>query len=214
MSLVNRSRSASLLAAVALAACADDAIPPTGPSAAGPAAAKQPALRGVIPTRAQERPGTFADMPDEALWQHVAFSGGRAVVGLKAPGAARGVYRGEVLVTMAEASQARQAVGRHPGVTVIATDDRLPLLDVEIATLDALRKLRGLPIVDYVEPVRARGDIAQWGSVGGCGWPGAWEGEPLATTATGDRYSPRFDAMGIPAAWDVSSGGRRTSGAG
>jgi hypothetical protein len=114
MSLVNRSGSAFMLTLVALAACADDTTAPTGPSAAGPAAAKGPAPGGGIPTRAQERPGTFADMADEALWRHIAFSDGRAVVGIKAPGAARGVWRGEVLVDRAAASQARQAVARIP----------------------------------------------------------------------------------------------------
>jgi hypothetical protein len=52
-------------------------------------------------------------MPDDALWRHIAFSGGRAVVGLKAPGAARGVYRGEVLVD--GATRARR--GRRWGGT-------------------------------------------------------------------------------------------------
>jgi hypothetical protein len=214
-----RPRSAFLLSLAAVAACTDAATAPTGPSAAGPAAAKQQPARpdgvaGAIPTRAQERPGTFADMPDRELWEHIAFSDGRAVVGLKAPGAARGVWRGEVLVDMATASQARQAVARHAGVTLVAADEVLPLLDVVIAGPEALQKLRRLPLVDYVEPARARGDIAQWGSVGGCGWPGAWDGEPLVTTARGDRHSVRFDAMAIPAAWDVLTAGRRTSGAG
>jgi subtilisin family serine protease len=100
-------------------------------------------------------------------------------------------------------------------VTLVAADDLLPVLDVVIASAEAFRKLRRLPMVDYIEPVRARDDIAQWGAVGGCGWPDAWTGEPLVSTGTGDRYSVRFDAMQIPAAWDVlSSGGRRTSGAG
>jgi subtilisin family serine protease len=99
-------------------------------------------------------------------------------------------------------------------VRVVAVDSLLPLVDVVIETPAALQKLRRLPTVDYVEPARARGDMAQWGSVGGCGWPGAWNGEPLVTTAGGDRYSARFDAMAIPAAWDVLTNGRRTSGAG
>lgn len=209
MPSVTRARTGALLSLLALAACTDDAPNPTAPVA--PASVR---MRGDVPTRAQERPGTFADMPDDELWTHIAYGGGRAVVGLKAPGAARGVWRGEVLVDRATASQARQAVLRHPGVTVDAVDDLLPLVDVTFADERSFRKLRALPIVDYVEPVRARGDIPQWGSVGGCGWPGAWSGEPLVVTASGDRYSARFDAMRIPEAWSVLTGGARTSGAG
>jgi subtilisin family serine protease len=216
MSLVTRARPVATLALLALAGCADDptalTAPPAAPSPALLAASRQPAPGG-IPTRAQERPGTFADMSDDALWAHVAYADGQAVVGLKAPGAARGVWRGEVLVDVATVSQARQAVARHPGVTLVTADDRLPLLEVVIDGPAALRTLRRLPMVDYVEPVRARGDMPQWGATGGCGWPGVWA-EPLETATTGDRYSLRFDAMGIPAAWNVLTGGRRTSGAG
>jgi subtilisin family serine protease len=214
MPSLSRARAGSTLLLLVLAACADDATAPTGAATVGPALSVQPARPAGIPTRAQERPGTFADMSDRDLWSHIEFAGGTAVVGLKAPGAARGVYRGEVLVDMVTASQARQAVMRHPGVSVLAADDLLPVLDVGIASAEALRTLRRLPIVDYVEPARARGDIGQWASVGGCGWPGAWAGEALVSDASGDRYSARYAAMAIPEAWNVMNGGRRTSGAG
>jgi hypothetical protein len=153
-------------------------------------------------------------MPDRDLWSHIAFSDGRAVVGLRAPGAARGVWRGEVLVDRATAGQARQAVARHPGVTLVAADDVLPVVDVAIASFEAFQKLRRLPMVDYIEPARARGDVAQWGAVGGCGWPGAWDGEALASTPAGDRYSARFDAMAIPAAWNVPTADGAPAGRG
>ena len=213
MALVHRARSVASLSLVVVAACADGATTPTAPPGAGPARSVQRAGAG-IPTRAQERPGTFADMPDRDLWSHIAFSDWRAVVGLRAPGAARGVWRGEVLVDRPVASQARQAVARHPGVTLVAVDDVLPVVDVAIASFAAFQKLRRLPLVDYIEPARARGDVAQWGAVGGCGWPGAWDGDELATTERGDRYSKRFDAMSIPAAWNVLTGDGLTSGAG
>jgi hypothetical protein len=78
-------------------------------------------------------------------------------------------------------------------VTVVAADDLLPVLDVVIATPAAFQKLRRLPMVDYIEPLRARGDIPQWGAVGGCGWGDAWDGEPFVTTrrATSTRRASR-----------------------
>ncbi len=215
MRLPSRRYLGSLAAVLFLAACADE--PTTSPADAtstSTALQSRGSANPRIPTRAEERPGTFADMSDADLWEHIRFSEGRAVIGLKAPGSARGVYRGEILISGAEKNQARQAVMNHSGVRVHSVDDLLPMTEVTIQSLDALRKLRRLPIVDYVEPMRARGDIDQWASVGGCGWPGAWSGEALLTGPSGDRYSARFAAMQIPEAWNVNVGGQRISGRG
>jgi hypothetical protein len=187
MALVHRARSVALLSLVVVAACADGATTPTAPTGAGPARSVQRAGAG-IPTRAQERPGTFADMPDRDLWSHIAFSDGRAVVGLRAPGAARGVWRGEVLVDRPVASQARQAVARHAGVTLVAADDVLPVVDVAIASFEAFQKLRRLPMVDYIEP-RARAATsrsgARWaGAAGRARGTGRSSRRPNAATAT------------------------------
>ncbi|HEX6068922.1 MAG TPA: S8/S53 family peptidase [Longimicrobiaceae bacterium] len=206
--------SAALLLLLLLGACADQ---PTTPGAV--AAGDAPALarsegQGNIPTRAEERPGTFADMADLELWDHVAFSDGVALVGLKMPGAARGVYRGEILIDRLSTSQARMAVANQPGIRLLVSDDLLPISEVRIESLEALRALRRLPMVDYVEPLYARGDLGSWASIGGCGWPEPWSGEALLTGPLGDRYSARFEAMRIPAAWSVTREGRPVSGEG
>ena len=146
--------SAALL--LLLGACADQPTTPA-PVAAGDAPAlARSAGQGNIPTRAEERPGTFADMADLELWDHVAFSDGVAIVGLKMPGAARGVYRGEILIDRLTTSQARMAVANQPGIRLLVSDDLLPISEVRIESLEALRALRQLPMVDYVEPLYAR----------------------------------------------------------
>jgi hypothetical protein len=45
-------------------------------------------------------------MSDEELWSHIEYSERTAVVGLKAPGAVRGVYQGRLLLDRTEWLQA------------------------------------------------------------------------------------------------------------
>lgn len=205
------SRTAPALAAalVALSACADRASDPLAPAApSAPAAARG---GGPIPTRAEERPGTFVERTDAELWGHISSSGGVAVVGLKAPGAPRGVYQGKVLVDRAQWSNARQAVLAQKGVTVLRVDDLLPTLQVRLADAEALRAVRKLGVVDYVEPVFVENDLHQFAGVGGCDWGSTWTGD-RQYTASGDVYSQKFTAMNIPAAWSYSSGAGITIG--
>jgi subtilisin family serine protease len=208
----SNARAAALVLLVA--ACSDQ---PTSPAPIdtelAPSQARSADQRN-IPTRAEERPGTFADMADADLWDHVLFSDQLAVVGLKNPGVARGIYLGEILIDRFQANQARQAVVNQPGVRLVEADDLLPIVEVRIESLEALAALRRLPMVDYIEPLRARNDIEQWASIGGCGWPALWDGEALLTGASGDSYSERFAAMRIPEAWSVTVAGRRVSGEG
>jgi subtilisin family serine protease len=196
-----------IAATFAVTACADGT--PTAPPPETPAAARGEGPR--IPTRAEERPGTFIELSDAALWQLLQPSGGRAVVGLKAPGAVRGVWQGEVLIGRGEMRNARQAVAGQRGVTVERADDLLPIVDVVLADEAALRAIRKLPIVDYVEPVYVADDLHTFAGVGGCGWGSTWGSDRLYTS-TNDIYSQKFTAMGIPAAWSLSSGAGITIG--
>lgn len=193
----------ALLALAALAACSDGA--PTGPSQPDldPALAQ---LNGEpIPTRQQQRPGTLIDKSDAELWSYVQASDGLVAVGLKAPGGVRGTWRGKVLVDRNQKSQGRAAVLAQRGVQLVSTDELLPVLEVRLADQAALAAIRKLPFVDYVEPVIVQQDVPQFAGVGGCGWGSAWTGD-RQYTSTGDVYSQKFTAMGIPAAWSYSSG--------
>ncbi|HEU0298850.1 MAG TPA: S8/S53 family peptidase [Longimicrobium sp.] len=192
----------AVLALAVLAACSDGA--PTG--------ARTPDLDpslaqadGQIPTRQQQRPGTFIDMSDAELWPHVQASEGRVAVGLKAPGGVRGTWRGKVLVDRGQQAQGRAAVLAQRGVQLLAADDLLPILEVRLADQAALAAVRKLPFVDYVEPVIVPQELPQFAGVGGCGWGSTWTGD-RQYTSTGDVYSQKFTGMNIPAAWSYSSG--------
>jgi subtilisin family serine protease len=192
----------AVLALAALAACADGAPTGSGTPDLDPSLAQ---AGGQIPTRQQQRPGTFIDMSDAELWSHVQASEGRVAVGLKAPGGVRGTWRGEVLVSRGEQAQGRTAVLAQRGVQLLSADDLLPILEVRVADQTALSAIRRLPFVDYVEPVIVPQELPQFAGVGGCGWGSTWTGD-RQYTSTGDVYSQKFTGMNIPAAWGYSSG--------
>jgi subtilisin family serine protease len=195
----------TLLALAVLAACSDGT--PVAPDVdAALSHAGEP-----IPTRQQERPGTLIELSDAEMWAHLQFAGGRAVVGLKAPGQVRGVWRGQILVSGAQKSQARGAVLAQRGVRLVLADDLLPLLEVEFASQEALAAVRRLGFVDYVEPVMVQDDLHTFAGVGGCGWGSNWTGD-RQYTATGDVYSQKLTAMNIPAAQTLSNGAGVTIG--
>ena len=189
----------AVLALSVLAACSDGT--PSGPDLDPSLAnAGQP-----IPTRQEQHPGTFIDMGDAELWSHVQASGGRVAVGLRAPGVARGVWRGKILVDRNQKAQGRAAVLAQSGVQLLAEDELLPVIEVRLADQAALSAVRKLPFVDYVEPVIVPQELPQFAGIGGCGWGSTWTGD-RQYTSTGDIYSQKFTGMNIPAAWSYSSG--------
>ncbi len=215
-------RTAVLLAALAAtAACADGS--PTGSSSDRSAAPV--VLNEQIPTRQQQRAGTFIEQSDDQLWANIVTSGGRAdadgrisaggarrvVVGLKAPDMPRGVWRGRVLMDRAQWARARARVLAQPGVTLVRADDLLPSIEVELANLVSLRAVRRLSVTDYVEPVEVEQAMQQFAGVGGCDWGSTWTGD-RQYTASRDVYSQKLTAMGIPSAWTLSSGAGITIG--
>lgn len=193
---------------VALAACSDGA--PTAPAAA-PDEVSAAAARAPIPTRQQERPGTWIDRTDAELWNAVAAAGRRVTVGLKKPGAVRGTWKGQLLMSRTEWAKSRSAVLAQRGVRTIRIDDLLPTVEVELADAAALAAIRKLPMVDYVEPVMAEQAMQNFAGVGGCGWGSTWTGD-RQYTASGDVYSQKLTAMNVPAAWQLSSGAGITVG--
>ncbi len=193
---------------VGLAACSDEPRTPfsTEPSPSASTAQSQ----DTIPTRSQERSGTFADFSDEALWSYIVGSNNIAVIGLKAPGANRGMWRGKVLLDRSQWEQARQAVLSEQGVALIWADTLLPMVKVRLESIAALSAVRKLPVVDYVEPTKLpSGPAGQWAD-SGCDWPD-WTGNKLYTS-NGDVLSESYPAMGIDMAWLRSQGAGTTIG--
>ena len=102
---------ATLLAALAVAAAVAAGTMPAR-------ATGQPAI--LAPPRTQE--SSFAGLSDQSLWQQIIASGRTAVVGLKAPGSTRGVWKAHILLGAALREQARKLVLSPAGVTFLAAD--------------------------------------------------------------------------------------------
>lgn len=205
--MLNRFTPAVLAAALAALAACSDADQPVAPDV-------QPGLDRSgqpVPTRQEQRGGTFLELSDAQLWTAVQEGGGRVMVGLKAPGGARGVWRGKVLVDRATWTQGSAAVLAQRGVQRVQADDLLPRVQVRVSDAGALAAIRKLPMVDYVEPVLVAGDLHAFAGTGGCGYGSAWTGD-RQYTSTSDIYSQKFTGMNIPSAWSLSAGAGMTIG--
>ena len=153
-----------------------------------------------------EEPRFWRDQPDSVLWANISRGGGAAIVGLKESGSDRGVRRGKVMVRRQSLAAASSALARTSGVTIVRRDQRLPILRVRIGSLAALRLLRALPTVDYVEPAfdfsMPEGRFFQ-NTCGGGGFQGG-----MYTIAPGDSFSVHFrhPLVQIDTAWTYSNG--------
>jgi subtilisin family serine protease len=203
----NRFTPAVLAAALAALAACSDADQPVAPGVQPDLARSgQP-----VPTRQEQRAGTFIELSDAQLWTAVQEGGGRVMVGLKAPGGARGVWQGKVLVDRATWTQGSAAVLAQRGVQLVQADDLLPRVQVRVSDAGALAAIRKLPMVDYVEPVLVAGDLHAFAGTGGCGYGSSWTGD-RQYTSTSDIYSQKFTGMNIPSAWSLSTGAGMTIG--
>lgn len=157
-----------LLPAAALlliVACSDVTAPPQEAASiqTEPLQARQ---AGPIPTRAEENPSGWASETDEELWELISSRGAVAVVGLRTPGSPRGSWQGKLLLSRAEFVGGRRAVSATHDVTLLAEDSLVAAVMVKLGNIEALRQLRRLPFVDYVEPVYLTPLNDGWGS--GC----------------------------------------------
>lgn len=181
-------------------ACADNPQAPDAPQADLPAASFSADVLGDVPARAGDPRYTFVNMPDDSLWSQLAQTDTTALVGLKAPGARRGTYKGRTLVAATEKATGEQAVAATSGITLLNKRDELPIIRVKIADEKALTQLRRLPFVDYVEPNLSR-DFSYSGGCSNDPWSGARFYSP-----SGDVLPEIYARMGIDLAWNRSSG--------
>ncbi|MFD7406794.1 S8 family serine peptidase [Streptomyces sp. NPDC059866] len=157
---------------------------------------------------------SYRGLPDELLWEELTRSAADrplAVVGLKEPGAPRGVLRGRSLVGGDTWDRAVSAVLALDGVRR-ADDDRpaprllddrpYPALRVELPDLRTLSELRALSFVDYVEPLNILDGI-------GCALPvyALNPADELFSPEPGKQPESRvawsFRHMGIQDAWGL-----------
>lgn len=190
-----------------LGACVDAGLSSDSPAGPLESASWIGAAEMNVPPRASDR-ASFIHMQDENLWERIAEGNGEAIIGLKAPGSARGVYGSRILVSRDQIDHAVAMLrGRH-GVTIVGRDTLLPIAHVRIPDIATLRSIRTLPFIDYINPARIRGFSLADGT--GCS-EDAWSGSTMYSPS-GDVLPVLYDRLGIDDAWKRSSGAGITVG--
>jgi hypothetical protein len=173
---------------------------------------------GTVPPREDNlTTPSFRSLSDEELWTQLTRFTPVAIVALKSSDVARGVFRGRLTDDGNGLSDAIQRVVNVRGVSAIDSDEDLsmptmldgasyPALHVEVGSMEALRELRALPIVDYVEPLYFFDGI-------GCSLPEYFASSadesfsPNPGQQPTDRVSWNFRHMGIQDAWKLFNNG-------
>ena len=157
---------------------------------------------------------SYRSLPDDALWNEVNRISAVVVVAMKHPDAARGVFRGRLMISEDDLAAGIERIRGIEGLRILDDDGdehrmptmadgrSYPALHAEVLSRDALLTLRRHPVVDYVEPIYFLDGI-------GCTLP-AYTPNPADEAFTpvpqqqpADRASWNFRHMGIQDAWGL-----------
>lgn len=146
----------------------------------------------------------FRDFSDEALWKSIVQADSVADIGLKAENLEKGLMAGVVRISRLQREFARSAIDSIAGTLVIESDTLLPVVRLKIESVEALKSLRRLKWIEYVEPGKIVDIVAKPWSSSGCGGE-YWQGN-TGTLPEGDLLPLNYTYMNIPQAWSVSQG--------
>lgn len=154
-----------------------------------------------VPAR-QLGKNTFAGLPIDALWAKILASDANAVIGIKAPGARRGVWKATRLISRADVESYVSRIEAMAGIDSITyRDPIMPFIVVRLTSRAALEAIRHLPYVDYVEP----GNF-ELQPLFGCGRNAvSWN---ITIDTSGDIVPRAFPLNGIDRAWKRNVSGQ------
>lgn len=161
--------------------------------------------------RVPPRVDPWQSASSEALWAEIARFDSTAMVGIKAPNAARGVYEGVWLIDRAGRDAAIAALRAIRGVTIKEIDGKLPLVRVAISSVGTLQHLREVAYIDYVEPALLRAPAAATASTTMGPVLSSSSGSSSSTYGSyldpaNNRIPNIYPKMRIPEAWALSTG--------
>lgn len=124
-----------------------------------------------IPPRSKEVAASYVGMSNGELWKHLLESSQIAIIGIKEPGSSRGFYAGRSLVSDRTLKSAKRKLLGIKGVSKprveSPTDLKMPVMPdrrfypaviVRFDSEKVLALVRGLPFVDFIEPLYPRVD--------------------------------------------------------
>jgi Subtilase family len=175
------------------------------------------------PVRNKKDEASYLGMDDEHLWKEIDQSEGLALIGLKAKDRNRGFFNGKSLLSDAEFDGLKREILAMSGVVVDENTERrtgreisvpkipsLQFLTIRIGSMDVLTRLRGLDIIDWVEPARPQVIYANRLD---CGGPPAYAGSSddtmLTNPAQPDVVPWAYAHLAIPEMWRLADGGTR-----
>jgi hypothetical protein len=156
----------------------------------------------------------WTDQPDSAIWAEIIRTDTMVAVGLRAPGAPRGVIRGHPALTHDEWRRGLLALRGLAGATVVSADTvHLPVAHLKVHDGETLTLLHRLPFVSYVEPDAARIRYADSGcmsagessSTDPALYSSAWLIVPAASGGA-DSVAATYSDMRIDRAWAYGTG--------
>lgn len=181
------------------------------PEAASVAEPEASAFLRVEPAAPPRPLGKWGNATASAMWDYISARDSAVIVGMKLPQQNRGIWRSQSLVSNEQLEALRAQAFRPSGIRVERKLPRLPAYLVKLSDLSALERLRGAPIVDYVEPNATQ--VRYESSPSGCAWEN-YTGNPQQSAPLGD-YMPsnyiRSDAD-VDQAWNRSTGAGVTIG--
>ena len=128
-------------------------------------------------------------------YSRILASNGIAIVGLKRPGVARGIWLATRLISRAHIDTHVLELRSLPGVEVTYVDPILPLVAVRVHDRQAFDTIRSMPFIDYIEPERL--DLLPQFGCHSASVP-TW---PLAFNSSGDVIPRAFPLNGVDRAW-------------
>ena len=194
------------LGALLVSACSEPgvAVRPTAPASATLSSQVTGAAGGVPERPERSMASSFFTLSDSALWRMGAKSDSVFSVGVRSPGAARGTYRGQWLVSGLEQTSRVGALRQRQGITVVGYDTSLPRIFVKVPNPALLASLRKEAFVDYVEPRRLPRELLSLSSFGGCGIGD--NGNEYTFGPTGDEVPTSFIKARVDRAWAYANG--------
>lgn len=148
----------------------------------------------------------WSDLADDSLWAYIVRADSIVDVGLRMPGARKGIDdRGRILVVDERKAFFRRQITNDAGVQLIAADTLLPLITVRLREKAALARLRKQPFVSYVEPGQFVDSAVELWKESGCA-KDPYSGPASSTLSPGDVLPWNFVRMEIDKAWTKSTG--------
>lgn len=147
-------------------------------------------------------PMAMSSMRDDALWSAISkHPGNKAIVGIKAPGTKRGFWKNKWLLSRTQFQAAIQVLGSERNVIAIEPMSLpLPVVTVTLRDIAALKSIRRLPFVDYVEPLY-HDDFSLFDAGSGCTETTYTLPETTTFTPDDDVVPWTFADIRVPEAW-------------